>query len=640
MEAMAHSDIASVRNAEDQPRAKDQERQLIAKWNATEQDYPRDRCVHQLVMIQAARTPDAPAIVAGNQWMSYGDLDRRSNQLAHYLQSVGIGPNVLVGLCVERSLDMFIGLLGILKAGGAYVPCDLAYPDERIAFMLQDAAVPVVVTQQRYMRRFARFNSIVICLDGDDSPLIAHSTAAPPMPGTIADLAYIVYTSGSTGRPKGVEITHDSLLNLIFWHQRAFAVGAADRATQISSPAFDATGWEIWPYLTCGASIYLPDEIVRVTPLALRDWLIAQEITVTFLPTLLAESLMDLAWPATCALRYMLTGADALQHYPSPQLPFTLVNNYGPSEATVLVTSGTVPAQTERDMPPTLGRPIANTRIYILDEHLEQVPIGMVGEIHIGGVGLARGYLNRPDLTNTRFIADPFGAEPGARLYKTGDLGRFLPDGQLAFMGRVDDQIKIRGYRVEPQEIVAALNAHPAIKASYVMASDDGAGGKRLYAYIVSAAGARVTADDVREFLRARLPDYMVPAAFVPMAALPMTANGKVDRTALPAPDATNTLQSAVTEQFTPAQARIASIVTALLKIETVDLDDNFFLLGGHSLLGTQIIAQIVDGFGVSLPLRTLFDAPTVRKLSAVVEGQLLAGAATLSDEKASALFD
>jgi amino acid adenylation domain-containing protein len=633
MEAMAHDGIASARGPKDRLPANAQEQQLIAKWNATEQDYPQDKCVHQLVMIQAARTPDAPAIVSGNQWMSYGDLDQRSNQLAHYLRSFGVGPNVPVGLCVERSLDLIVGLLGILKAGGAYVPCDPAFPDERIAFMLRDAVVPVVVTQQRHMSRFARLISNLICLNDDDATLAAHSIAAPPIQVTAADLAYIVYTSGSTGRPKGVESTHDSLLNLIFWHQRAFAVGTTDRATQLASPAFDATGWEIWPYLTCGASVYLPDDIIRVTPTALRDWLIAQGITMTFLPTLLAESIMNLAWPAACALRYVLTGADALQHYPSPQLPFTLVNNYGPSEATVLVTSGTVPPLVGSTMPPTLGRPIANTRIYILDEQLEQVPIGAVGEIHIGGAGLAREYLNRPDLTKARFIADPFGTEPGARLYKTGDLGRFLPDGQLAFVGRVDDQIKIRGYRIEPQEIVAALNAHPAIEASYVMASDDGADDKRLYAYIVLAAGTQVTAEEVREVLRARLPDYMVPAAFVPMVTLPMTANGKVDRAALPEPDASNTLQTAAREQFTPVQKRIANIVTALLKIETVGLDDNFFLLGGHSLLGTQIIAKIAGSFGITLPLRTLFDAPTVRKLSAVVEVHLLAQTQLQGDE-------
>jgi amino acid adenylation domain-containing protein len=639
MEAMAHDGIASARDPKDQLLAKAQEHQLIANWNATEQDYPRDKCVHQLVMIQAARTPDAPAIVAGNQWMSYSDLDQRSNRLAHHLQSFGVGPNVPVGLCVGRSMDMFTGLLGILKAGGAYVPCDPAFPDERIAFMFHDAAVPVVVTQRCHKSRFARLSSNVICLDGDDPTLAARSTATPPMPATAVDLAYIVYTSGSTGHPKGVEITHGSLLNLIFWHQHAFAVGAADRATQLASPAFDATGWEIWPYLTCGASVYLPDDAIRVSPTALRDWLIAQEITITFLPTLLAESLMHLAWPATCALRYVLTGADALQHYPSPQLPFTLVNNYGPSEATVLVTSGPVPPLAESDMAPTLGRPIANTQIYILDEHLEQVPIGMIGEIYIGGAGLARGYLNRPDLTKARFVADPFCTQPGARLYKTGDLGRFLPDGQLAFVGRVDDQIKIRGYRIEPQEIVAALNAHPTIASSYVLASDDDAGDKRLYAYIVLAAGTQVTAAEMREALCARLPDYMVPAAFVPMAALPMTANGKVDRSALPAPDATNTLQAGVAEQFTHIQARIARIVTSLLHIESVGMDDNFFFLGGHSLLGTQLITQIADGFGVTLPLRTLFDAPTIRKLSAVVEAQLLAKMAALTDEEVSALL-
>ena len=562
------------------PLLTESEQQQLDAWNATQRNYPRDACVPHLVAGQAAITPGAVALVAGNQRLTYRELNQRANQLAHYLQTLGVGPNVLVGLCVERSLDMVVGLLGILKAGGAYVPLDPSYPPDRLAFMMEDAQAPVLVTQQHLVSRLPAQQAQVICLDADAAALARQSTTDPLSAITADDLVYIIYTSGSTGRPKGVQITHGSLLNLIYWHQRVFAVTAADRATQLTSPAFDATGWELWPYLAIGASVYLLDEDSRVAPALCRDWLVEHAITITFLPTALAEGVMALEWPKTTALRY-------------------------------------------------------------LDEHLRQVPLGESGELHIGGAGLARGYLNRPDLTEEKFIPHPFSDEPGARLYKTGDEARFLPDGQIAFMGRIDYQIKIRGYRIEPNEIMSVLNEHPAVQTSLVVAREDTAGDKRLVAYVVLSPGAVVSASSLREILAERLPDYMIPATFVQLDGMPLTSSGKVDRRALPAPDATNTLHDEVVAQpHTPTEERLVAIVAPLLGLEHISIDDNFFMLGGHSLLGTQVIAHVANAFGVDLSLRTLFSSPTIRQLSAEIERLIVVRVEAMSDEEARRLLE
>ena len=401
------------------------ERQLIDSWNATQQDYPRDLCVPELIAMQAAAAPDAVALVEEDQVLSYQALNQQANQLAHYLQTLGVGPDTLVGLCMERSLDMVVGLLGILKTGGAYVPLDPNYPSTRLAFMLEDAQVPVLVTQHRLTAHLPTSHARIVCLDCDPA-LTAQSTSDPAFSATPNNLAYVIYTSGSTGQPKGVQITHNDLLNLNYWHQQTFAITSEDRATQVTSPAFDATGWELWPYLSIGASIYIVDEQIRTQPLRLRDWLVHNRITISFLPTALAESVIVLEWPAETELRFLLTGADTLHQYPPATLPFALVNNYGPTETTVVATSGCIFPIEHADMSPSIGRPIANTQIYILDEHQQQVPVGVPGELHIGGIGLARGYLNRPELTQEKFIPHPYSSEPSVRLYKTGEPGTLL----------------------------------------------------------------------------------------------------------------------------------------------------------------------------------------------------------------------
>ncbi len=616
-------------------RATTHEQQTDLAWDAHHENFGDIRCVPARVSDYAALTPDALAIACGQQVLSYKELNSRANQLAHYLSALGVQTNGPVGLYMERSLEMVIGLLGILKAGGAYVPLDPSYPAERVSFMLEDAHIPIVVTQQHLQQHLNAHTIQIVCLDADEEQLAQQSNDEPALAITADSLAYIIYTSGSTGHPKGVQVTHGNLLNLIMWHQRAFAVTSPDRATQVTSPAFDATGWELWPYLTAGASVHLPDEETRITPALLLNWLLEQRITISFQPTALAESLIALDWPTSASLRYLLTGADTLHHYPPTDLPFTFINNYGPTEATVVATSGPVVPTSHPTMLPPIGRPIEHVRIYILDEQLQHVPTNTIGELYIGGKGVARGYLNRPELTAEKFIADPFSTDLDARMYRTGDLARYLADGSIAFVGRADYQIKLRGYRIEPNEIITALNEYEALQASCVIAREDLPGEKHLVAYIQLIPAMQVTALALRDALKTHLPEYMIPSTYVLMEKLPITANGKVDRAALPEPDASNTLRDDITAlASTPTEIRLAAIVANLLHLAQVGADENFFLLGGHSLLGTQLIAQIAATFGVSLSLRILFNAPTVRELAAEIERLILVKLQAMSDEE------
>ncbi|MEG4393805.1 amino acid adenylation domain-containing protein [Microcoleus sp. BROC3] len=503
---------------------------LLVECNNTQADYPQDLCIHQLFEMQADRTPDAVALVFGEEQVTYRELNLRSNQLARYLQKIGVGADVLVGLCCGRSLDLILGMLGILKAGGAYLILDPSYPAERSSFMLKDAQVSVLLTRQgiyslsnsesrlktteggqvssRLQPTSAMSQGIyslvddgevqnletqsddkihhprVVFLDTDWEMISQEIADNPTSAATAENLVYAIYTSGSTGKPKGVEIEHGSLLNLVFWHQREFGVSAGDRATQIAAIGFDACGWEIWPYLAAGSSIYFPEDDIRRDPEKLQNWLVSKAITISFLPTPLAEKVLLLDWPQTTALRILLAGGEKLQQHPLKSHPFKLVNNYGPTENTVVTTSGYIPATEQTDIAPTIGRPIANTQIYILDKYLQPVPMGVVGELYIGGNGLARGYLNRPDLTAQRFIVNPFKPNSGERIYKTGDLVRYRADRNLEFLGRIDEQVKIRGFRIELGEIETVLTQHPAVQQTVAIASEDGQGDKRLVAYI------------------------------------------------------------------------------------------------------------------------------------------------------------
>src|SRR5579863_2116908 len=444
----------------------------------TQINHSGELLVSDLISARAQHAPRAVALVSSSQSLTYGDLEVRANQLAHHLRSLGVGPEVLVGVCLDRSPDMVTAALAVLKAGGAYVPLDPSYPAERLNFMLQDAGIPVLIASQKDGDRIGNGAWRVLDVEEEAEEIARNPKVVPEKSVSRQNLAYVIYTSGSTGRPKGVQISHFNLLNLISWHQRAFAISSDDRVSQLASVGFDAVVWEVWPHLVAGSSLHFPAEEVRVDAEFLRDWLVAERITVSFVPTPIAGSLLALAWPSETVLRLLLTGGDTLHHYPPSNLPFTVVNNYGPTECTVVASSGPVLPNPAHDEAPGIGRPIDNSEIYILDEHLQPVPSGDVGELFIAGRGVARGYLNRPELDAERFVANPFSKTRNERMYRTGDQGRFMPDGQISFAGRVDDQIKIRGYRIEPEEIGTLLDRYPGIQESIVVARAD-SGDKR-----------------------------------------------------------------------------------------------------------------------------------------------------------------
>ena len=583
--------------------------------------------VPQLVHEEARNRPNEVALVDGDRAITFRQLDDRASRLAQRLRGLGVGPDLPVGLCLPSSAAMAVGALGILKAGGAYLPLDPAQPGERLAGIARDSGIAVLVTDAESAPWAVAGRTVerIVTLDGDGDTPVAPATHVE-VDGTPDHLAYVIYTSGSTGHPKGVEITHRSLLNLVEWHRHAFSVTPADRASQIAGVGFDAAVWEVWPYLTAGAPVHFCPASVRADPEALRDWLVTQKITIAFVPTVMAERLIDLPWPGHTALRIMLTGGDALHRYPPAGLPFQLVNNYGPTECTVVATSGPVNPREDAGDPPSIGRPITNVRVHVLDAHLSEVAEGSPGELCVGGVSVARGYRNDPGLTAERFIPDPFATDPGARLYRTGDLVRRLPGGDLAFLGRLDHQVKIRGYRIEPAEVTYVLKDQRGVRDGLVVARENGSEEKRLVAYwVANDDEAAPSAEELVQLFRARLPDYMVPSTFVRLDELPLTPNGKVDRGALPAPE------EAVTEapeEFvaprTTVEQDVAGILAPLLGLERVSVEANFFLLGGHSLLGTQLIARLRDHFDVDLSLKALFEAPTIAAIATEVERLIL----------------
>lgn len=617
------------------PMKTQRERQSSSPWKTPSRNCPG---VAELVFAKAALVATAPAITAGDQIVSYGQLVSQANRMANYLIARGIGPEKIVGLYLNRSAESIISALAVLRSGAAFLPLDPAYPVERTLFILDDAQPPMVITLEEIAKHLSDSSCSILRVDSDYEWQSA-SDDAPAASSRGDDLAYVIYTSGSTGRPKGVEITHANLSNLVSWHNSAFNVSSSDRASHLASVAFDAAIWEVWPYLTAGASLHLPDETTRLSPEILRDWIVNERITISFLPTALAERLLTLSWPTEAALRFLLTGADVLHEYPTESLPFKLINNYGPTECTVVATSGEVPRAPQAAALPTIGRPIMNSTIHILDDRLSPVAPGTEGELYIGGVGVARGYLNRPDLTREKFIPDPFSQEPGARLYRTGDLARWCGDGEIAYVGRLDEQIKMLGYRIEPAEIERVLNSHSAVESSVVIARGSG-DDKRLAAYLALSNGAIPSAAELRGWVGRELPEHMTPAVFVCLPFLPLTANGKFDRAALPAPDVTNTLRD---ETFaapkTAVEQRLATILTSLLNLNDVSVNDNFFMLGGHSLLGTQLIARIRSAFGVDLTLRSLFESPTIAELSLEIERSIMSRVANMSEEEAESLI-
>ncbi|MBI3885790.1 MAG: amino acid adenylation domain-containing protein [Opitutae bacterium] len=594
---------------------------ILLEWNRTEADCDEILCVHHLFEKQAARTPDAVAVVDQRRHVTYRDLNLQANTLARRLLLLGVGPEVCVGVCLPRSVDFVVSLLAVLKTGGAYVPLDPEYPAERQALMLKDAQAPVLITQSRLAGVFAAGPSRIVSVDD----VLAFSSPPETVVATTAlsspdHLAYVIYTSGSTGTPKGVAIQHRSLVNLIAWHQRTYQITAHDRATQIASPAFDASGWEIWPYLTAGASVHIPPDEIRADPAQLALWLANRQITLCFLPTPLAEATMDVAWPADTALRAILTGGDRLRRWPGEKLPCMLVNHYGPTETTVVATRLPVATASKHLAAPPIGAPIANTQAYVLDPHRQPLPVGVPGELYLGGLGLARGYHHQPEFTREKFVPHPF--QPGARLYRTGDLVRWHADGQLEFLGRLDQQVKIRGHRIEPAEIESVLQTHRAVQECLVAAHDDGTGQIHLVAYFQTEADQDPPAPrELAQLLRGRLPSHMVPAAFVHVTRWPLTANGKVDRARLPRPDKLG--RDSAPPFAAPASETekiISRIWGEVLGRGGIGAQDDFFALGGQSLRAAQVISRLNSEFQSTLSVRSLFEHPTVGALARALE--------------------
>ena len=591
---------------------------LLVEWNDTATDYPQDKCIHQLFEAQVELTPDAVALVFEGQELTYSELNSRANQLAHYLQKLGVQPETLVGICVERSIEMIVGLLGIWKAGGAYLPIDPTYPSDRIAYMLENSQVPILLTQNHRTATVPEYHGHRIALDSDWDFISTENKDNPIGMVTSQNLAYMIYTSGSTGKPKGVLVGHQGLCNLASAQIGLFDVKKTSRILQFFSIAFDGAIWEIVMALCSGARLCLiPPESVRLAS-ELKQLLQKHSIThLTVVPSALATlSCDDLPTLQTMIVAGEACPPELVQKWSKGRRFF---NAYGPTEYTVCAT---VTECSDRNQKPSIGRPIANTQIYILDKLFQPVPIGAIGELYIGGAGVARGYLNRAEMTKQRFIPNPFSQETEARIYKTGDLARYLPNGDIEFLGRIDYQVKIRGLRIELGEIEAAIAHHPQVKEVIVIAREDIPGDKRLVAYIVPGSTVP-SVNELRFFLKTKLPDYMVPSAFVSLEQLPLTPNGKIDRRALPAPDISGQSETAFVPPTNPTEEQLAAIWSKVLGLEQIGIHNNFFELGGHSLKATQVISGIRETFCIELPLRQLFEEPTVAELSQVIEKTL-----------------
>lgn len=607
------------------PIISDVERRLVTEtWNATDASFPSDRCIHELFEEQAARNPAAEAVVLGDSRLSYGELNARANRLAHRLRLLGVKPDSRVAICVERGPEMMVGILGILKAGGCYVPLDPDYPEDRLRFMLEDSSSKVLLKKRGRTCAWAQ-GVAKLDLDGDfdDQPNTNPGRVDEnPASGT---LAYVIYTSGSTGTPKAVMVEHGNISNLLFdWMSRFedFRRNRSFQASMWTSFSFDVSVFEIFATLSTGGTLNIVPDSIRSDPPALLDWFVRKRINFGYLPPFFVRNLRGLLESTTAALsfRHLLVGVEPLfeadLHWLQNATPgLTIVNGYGPTETTVFCTAYQEIADRHRHAP--IGRPVANARVYVLDEYRQPVPVGVPGELHIGGAGVARGYLNRPDLTQERFVADPFSAEPGARMYRTGDLGRWLPDGTIEFLGRNDFQVKIRGFRIEPGEIEAKLSEYPGVTEAVVLAREDSPGNTRLVAYCAGPGHLDVTA--LRRHLSDRMPEYMVPAAFVRLDRLPLTPNGKLDSRSLPAPRHEDLVSREFEAPQNDVEVAIAAIWSDLLKLDRVGRNDHFLELGGNSLLTIQVISRLRDALNVDVPFRALFVGPTLSEFAEVV---------------------
>jgi amino acid adenylation domain-containing protein len=618
----------------DLPLLTDQERDQIVELNRTAAGGVTEKCLHALFEKQVDLVPDR---VAGSDEVgeiSYGELNRRANQLAAYLRKRGVQAEVRVGICLKRGLDLLVGLLGILKAGGVFVPLDAAYPADRLTFMLGDAAVRLIVTQEGLKGLFGSMETELICLDGDRREIIRESEEK--IAGGVGgeNLAYVIYTSGSTGLPKGTMITHESVVNLVTAAVGKFSLERDSRFFQFASLSFDVAIEEIFPVLSIGGAVVLESDKLLYSYADLAQALERQNVTTIELPTIYwvewMRELSRMQRRAPRSLDLLIIGGERI----SPEIwkewreqGVPLLHVFGVTEVAVTSLVYPIPAdfgavESLSEIP--IGRPIANTEAYILDSGLQPAPPRIPGEMYLGGIGIARGYLDRPELTAERFVPSPFGTQPGGRLYRTGDLARYSLDGSIEFIGRIDHQVKIRGYRIELAEIESVLIQFPAIGECVVLAREDESGDKRLVAYLVPKEGDVANVSELRQFLKRRLPAYMAPSSFVILESLPLSPHGKVDRRALPAPDKNDAAPGGMrVAPDTPIEKDVARIFSEALKVEDVGIYDDFFALGGHSLLVTQVIGRLNRAFQVELSIRDLFDAPTVSGLvAAIVERQ------------------
>jgi amino acid adenylation domain-containing protein len=595
------------------------EQQLLAGWNRTKTDYPRDRSIQEVFEAQATETPDAIALIFETEQFTYRELNERANQLANYLTGLGVGANSLVGIYIERSLETVVGLLGVLKAGGAYVPLDTAYPQERLEFMVKDTQVSTILTQQRLADRLPASNAQVVCLDTGWKVIALESQANLTCNVSSNSLAYVIYTSGSTGTPKGVSVSHRGVVRLV--KGTDYTDFSADQTfLQLAPLAFDASTFEIWGALLNGARLVIfPSDKPSLAELG--QIVERHEVSIIWLTAGLFHLMVDEQLESLRPLRQVLAGGDVLsvphvQRFCEALPNCKLINGYGPTESTTFTCCYSIEDAKNISTSVPIGRPIANTQVYLLSSRLQPVPIGAIGELYIGGDGLALGYLNRPELTSERFVPDPFSRQSDEKLYKTGDLARYLPDGNIEFLGRIDNQVKIRGFRIELGEVEAVLSQYPSIQKSVVIVREDTPGDKRLVAYFVPNLGQEVAVTDLRSFFKQKLPEYMVPSAFVRLESLPLTPNGKVNRKELPIPDGSHlNLQESYVPPRNPTEQQVADVWAQVLNLERVGIYDNFFELGGHSLLATQIIARLRKLFTVELSLRTFFEAPTIADL-------------------------
>ncbi|MHC5724335.1 MAG: non-ribosomal peptide synthetase [Nostoc sp.] len=603
--------------------------QVLGEWNHTQADYSQDKCIHQLFEEKVQQYPNFIAVNFANEQLTYQELNIRSNKLAQHLQKIGVASEVLVGICISQSIEMIIGLLGILKAGGVYVPLDPSYPQERLNFMLEDAQVSVLLTQENLLKHFEGFSNPIISIDKDWEIIAQEKEENLNSDLNSDNLAYIIYTSGSTGKPKGVAIPHKAV-NRLVCNTNYIKFSPSDKIAQASNVSFDAATFEIWGALLNGAQLVEISKDVTLSPHEFALQLREKDISVLFLTTALFQQIVRDVPQAFATLKYLLFGGETvntrwIKKILKHGVPKHLIHVYGPTENTTFSSYYYVEKLPLATSFP-IGRPITNTQIYILDTDLQLVPIGVTGELYIGGEGLAREYINRPELTAKHFIPHPFNNNPKTRLYKTGDLGRYLPDGNIEFLGRIDNQVKIRGFRIELSEIEAVLSQHLAVRETVVIAAEDVPDDKYLVAYIVPNLEQMPTPDVqsfaslLRQFLKEKLPEYMVPRAYMLLESLPLTLNGKVDHRALPTPDTITFNNQDYVAPRSQVEELLAQIWAKVLGIEQVGIHDNFFELGGHSLLATQLTSRIRDTFQIDLPVRNLFEAPTVEQLARYID--------------------